>query len=78
GGSVNKTILVTTYGKNTFTCRTVCGDRTRVICGVDIHCGNPPDQPRNVSCIQDGTRGRPTCTWDKGGLTYLPTSYGIE
>ncbi|XP_063262943.1 interleukin-12 receptor subunit beta-2 [Prinia subflava] len=78
GGSVNKTLLVTTYGKHTFTCRTICGDRTRVLCGVDIQCGNPPDEPRNVSCIQDGTRGRPTCTWDKGGLTYLPTSYGIE
>lgn len=38
----------------------------------------PPDEPRNVSCIQDGTRGRLNCTWDKGRITYLDTAYCIE
>uniref|UniRef100_A0A8C3KHU3 Fibronectin type-III domain-containing protein n=1 Tax=Calidris pygmaea TaxID=425635 RepID=A0A8C3KHU3_9CHAR len=36
---------------------------------------NPPDEPRNVSCIQNGTDGHPTCTWDKGRLTYISTTY---
>ncbi|XP_017596093.1 PREDICTED: interleukin-12 receptor subunit beta-2, partial [Corvus brachyrhynchos] len=78
GGSVSKTFAVTTYGKHTFTCKTLCGDKTRLVCGIDIQCGNPPDEPRNVSCIQHGTRGHLTCTWDKGRLTYLDTAYGIE
>ncbi|NXJ26100.1 I12R2 protein, partial [Dicrurus megarhynchus] len=78
GGSVSKTFVVTTYGKHTFTCKTLCGDRTKLVCGIDIWCGNPPDEPRNVSCIQHGTRGHPTCTWDKGRLTYLDTAYAIE
>ncbi|NXB70889.1 I12R2 protein, partial [Donacobius atricapilla] len=79
GGSVSKTFLVTTYGKHTFTCKIIDKDRReKVVCGIDIRCGNPPDEPRNVSCIQNGTRGRPTCTWDKGRLTYLHTAYGIQ
>ncbi|NXC86005.1 I12R2 protein, partial [Cercotrichas coryphoeus] len=77
GGSVSKTFAVTAYGKHTFTCKTIC-NRTSLVCGIDISCGNPPDKPRNVSCIQYGTRGHPTCTWDKGRLTYLPTVYRIE
>uniref|UniRef100_A0A8U8AJN0 Uncharacterized protein n=1 Tax=Geospiza parvula TaxID=87175 RepID=A0A8U8AJN0_GEOPR len=43
-----------------------------------ISVSDPPDEPRNVSCIQKGTQGRPTCTWHKGRLTYLPTAYGID
>ncbi|XP_054494568.2 interleukin-12 receptor subunit beta-2 [Agelaius phoeniceus] len=78
GGSVSKTFLVTAQGRHYFTCKCFCGGRTTLICGIDIHCGNPPDEPRNVSCIQKGTQGRPTCTWHKGRLTYLPTAYGIE
>ncbi|NXD38750.1 I12R2 protein, partial [Copsychus sechellarum] len=77
GGSVSKTFAVTAYGKHTFTCKTIC-NRTSLVCGIDICCGNPPDKPRNVSCIQYGTRGHPTCTWDKGRLTYLHTVYRIE
>ncbi|NWV33992.1 I12R2 protein, partial [Grantiella picta] len=77
GGSVSKTFLVTTYGKHTFSCKAIC-DKTKLVCGIDIRCGNPPDEPRNVSCIQQGTGGRPTCTWDRGRLTYLHTTYGIE
>ncbi|NXB97643.1 I12R2 protein, partial [Orthonyx spaldingii] len=78
GGSVSKTFPVSTYGKHTFTCKAACGGTPRIVCGIDIQCGNPPDEPRNVSCIQYGTEGHPTCTWDKGRLTYLHTTYGIE
>ncbi|NWV83179.1 I12R2 protein, partial [Dasyornis broadbenti] len=78
GGSVSQTFPVATYGKHTFTCKTICWDRTKLVCGIDILCGNAPDEPRNVSCIQYGTGGVPTCTWDRGRLTYLHTTYGIE
>ncbi|NXQ12041.1 I12R2 protein, partial [Peucedramus taeniatus] len=77
-GSVSKTFLVTTYGRHNFICKRICAHETKITCGIDIHCGDPPDEPRNVSCIQQGTRGHPTCTWHKGRLTYLHTVYGIE
>ncbi|XP_005521374.1 PREDICTED: interleukin-12 receptor subunit beta-2 [Pseudopodoces humilis] len=78
GGSVSKTFLLSSHGKHTFTCKSICGDRAKLVCGIDIRAGTPPDEPRNVSCIQFGTRGRPTCSWHKGRLTYLDTAYGIE
>ncbi|NXT68906.1 I12R2 protein, partial [Chaetops frenatus] len=77
GGSVSKTFRISAYGKHTFTCKTICEAKTELLCGIDIRCGNPPDEPRNVSCIQLGTQGHPTCTWDKGRITYLDTAYGI-
>ncbi|XP_062353328.1 interleukin-12 receptor subunit beta-2 [Cinclus cinclus] len=78
GGSVSKTFVVAAHGKHIFTCKAICGDKAKLVCGIDILCGNPPEEPRNVSCIQYGTRGHPTCTWDKGRLTYLDTAYRIE
>ncbi|NWX32043.1 I12R2 protein, partial [Notiomystis cincta] len=78
GASVSATLPVTAYGKHTFTCKAICGHRTKLVCGLDIRCGNPPDEPRNVSCIQQGTGGHPTCSWDKGRLTYLDTAYGVQ
>ncbi|NXD01468.1 I12R2 protein, partial [Certhia brachydactyla] len=78
GGSVSTTQRVSTYGRHTFKCRRICGEHGKIVCGIDIQCGNPPDEPRNVSCIQQGTRGHPTCSWDKGRLTYLDTAYGIQ
>ncbi|KFZ47915.1 Interleukin-12 receptor subunit beta-2, partial [Antrostomus carolinensis] len=69
---------VRSYGKHMFTCKTVCEYRKKLICGIDIEAGNPPDEPSNVSCIQDGTEGHPTCTWDKGRLTYINTTYVIQ
>ncbi|NXI19877.1 I12R2 protein, partial [Irena cyanogastra] len=78
GGSVSKTFLVGSHGRHTFTCKSICEAGTRIVCGIDVRCGNPPDEPRNVSCVQKGTRGRPTCTWHKGRLTYLDTAYGIQ
>eukprot|EP00075_Anas_platyrhynchos_P029080 XP_027318333.1 interleukin-12 receptor subunit beta-2 isoform X3 [Anas platyrhynchos] len=78
GTSVSTKFQVLTYGKHMFTCKIVCEYKKKLICGVDIMSGNPPDQPRNVSCIQYGTDGSPTCTWDKGRLTYINTTYVIQ
>ncbi|TFK01034.1 pleckstrin homology-like domain family B member 2 [Platysternon megacephalum] len=41
-------------------------------------CSDPPDQPGNVSCIQDGRDGNLTCTWDKGRLTHIDTTYVVQ
>uniref|UniRef100_A0A8C3B5T4 Interleukin 12 receptor subunit beta 2 n=1 Tax=Cairina moschata TaxID=8855 RepID=A0A8C3B5T4_CAIMO len=78
GTSVSTKFQVLTFGKHMFTCKIVCEYKKKLICGVDIMSGNPPDQPRNVSCIQYGTDGSPTCTWDKGRLTYINTTYVIQ
>ncbi|NWR73707.1 I12R2 protein, partial [Centropus unirufus] len=76
--SVSTVFPVLMYGKHVFTCKIVCGYKKKLICGIDIESGKPPDEPRNVSCIQYGTDGHPTCTWDKGGLTYINTRYVIQ
>uniref|UniRef100_A0A8C8E9N8 Fibronectin type-III domain-containing protein n=1 Tax=Otus sunia TaxID=257818 RepID=A0A8C8E9N8_9STRI len=78
GSSVSTGFLVRTYGKHMFTCKIVCEYKRRLICGIDIESGNPPDEPKNVSCIQYGTDGHPTCTWDKGRLTHINTTYVIH
>uniref|UniRef100_A0A8B9ZCC3 Fibronectin type-III domain-containing protein n=1 Tax=Buteo japonicus TaxID=224669 RepID=A0A8B9ZCC3_9AVES len=44
---------------------------------IRISVSDPPDEPRNVSCIQHGADGHPTCTWNKGRLTYINTTYVI-
>ncbi|XP_055671748.1 interleukin-12 receptor subunit beta-2 isoform X1 [Falco peregrinus] len=76
--SVSTRFPVHTYGKHMFTCKIVCEYKKKLICGIDIESGNPPDEPRNVSCIQYGTDGHPTCTWDKGRLTYINTTYVVQ
>ncbi|NWI08024.1 I12R2 protein, partial [Crypturellus soui] len=78
GSSISTRFLVRTYGKLTFTCKVVCEHRKKLICGIDIESGNPPDQPKNVSCIQYGTDSNPTCTWSKGRLTFINTTYEIK
>ncbi|NWR49370.1 I12R2 protein, partial [Regulus satrapa] len=77
-GWVSSTFPVSSHGRHTVTCKSVCAARSRLVCGIDIQCGNPPDEPRNVSCTQNGIWGHPTCTWNKGRLTHLHTAYGIE
>ncbi|KAH1165990.1 interleukin-12 receptor subunit beta-2 isoform X2 [Mauremys mutica] len=39
---------------------------------------DPPEQPGNVSCIQYGRDGNLTCTWDKGRLTHIDTTYVVQ
>ncbi|NXG47179.1 IL23R protein, partial [Psilopogon haemacephalus] len=75
GRSLSTTFLLRAYGRHTFTCRGGCGHRSNLICGLDLHSGAPPDAPRNVSCVQQGAEGHPTCTWDNGRLTYIHTAY---
>ncbi|NXI51764.1 I12R2 protein, partial [Chloroceryle aenea] len=77
-GSVSTSFLVQSCGKHTFTCKIVCEYKRKLICGIDIESGNPPDEPRNVSCIQYGTASHPTCTWDKGRFTHISTNYVLQ
>ncbi|NXE29042.1 I12R2 protein, partial [Ardeotis kori] len=76
--SVSTEFLVDAYGKHMFTCKMVCEYKKKLVCGIDLESGDPPDEPRNVSCIQYGTDGHPTCTWAKGRLTHINTTYAIR
>nr|XP_021152126.1 interleukin-12 receptor subunit beta-2 [Columba livia] len=76
--SVSTEFQVHAYGKHMFTCKIVCEHKRKLVCGIDIESGNPPEEPTNVSCIQYGTDGHPTCTWDKGRLTYISTKYVLQ
>ncbi|KAM6305522.1 interleukin-12 receptor subunit beta-2 [Aegotheles albertisi] len=88
GGSVSTKFSVSTHNKCSFTCKTIREDRKTLICGITIVAGwkalmrisvsDPPDAPRNVQCIQDGTDGHPTCTWDRGRSTHIPTTYVLQ
>ncbi|XP_015726254.1 interleukin-12 receptor subunit beta-2 isoform X1 [Coturnix japonica] len=78
GTSVSSTFPVNAYGKHMFTCKIDCEYKKKLICGIDIESGNPPDRPKNVSCIQYGTDGNLTCTWDKGRFTHMNTTYMIR
>ncbi|NXS92087.1 I12R2 protein, partial [Jacana jacana] len=75
---VSTGFLVYTEGSHYFTCKRVCEHKRKIICGIEIVSGYPPDEPRNVSCIQNGTDGLPRCTWDKGRITYTNTTYIIQ
>ncbi|KAM9129461.1 interleukin-12 receptor subunit beta-2 isoform 1-T3 [Pangshura tecta] len=72
----NNSETVLAYGRHTFSCK--CKLNGKIICGIDIYVGNPPDQPGNVSCIQYGRDGNLTCTWDKGRLTHIDTTYVVQ
>ncbi|NWI88105.1 IL23R protein, partial [Pitta sordida] len=75
---VTITFPVKAHGKRTYTCKKHCGGARKLICGIDVECGNPPDEPGNVSCIQKGRDGHPMCTWGKGRPTYINTTYVIQ
>ncbi|XP_039340969.1 interleukin-12 receptor subunit beta-2 isoform X3 [Mauremys reevesii] len=72
----NNSEMVLAYGRHTFSCK--CKSNGKIICGIDIYVGNPPEEPGNVSCIQYGRDGNLTCTWVKGRLTHIDTTYVVQ
>ncbi|XP_053103420.1 interleukin-12 receptor subunit beta-2 isoform X2 [Hemicordylus capensis] len=76
--AVSAHILLDTFGMQTFECRCSWGTRLLRICGLYIYVGIPPDQPKNISCIQYGKDGNTTCSWEKGHYTYLYTVYQLQ
>ncbi|XP_075471979.1 interleukin-12 receptor subunit beta-2-like isoform X2 [Ascaphus truei] len=59
----------------TYTCYTACD---KLVCGIDIEVGMPPEQPRFVSCEQEGELGSIRCSWEKGRDTYIKTQYTLQ
>ncbi|XP_021504669.1 interleukin-12 receptor subunit beta-2 isoform X1 [Meriones unguiculatus] len=64
--------------KNVFVCKTKCNAIPKVVCGVQISVGVPPEQPQNLSCVQTGENGTVACTWDPGRDTHLQTTYTLQ
>ncbi|XP_067845694.1 LOW QUALITY PROTEIN: interleukin-12 receptor subunit beta-2-like [Heptranchias perlo] len=60
--------------KSSFACKLQCNTEY-LICGIDIEAGNPPDQPRDLKCIQNGRDGDVTCSWDVGQVTHISTNH---
>ncbi|NXU57648.1 I12R2 protein, partial [Turnix velox] len=78
GSTVSTKFIIPSPGVHTFICRRPCEKKKKIICGIILESGYPPDEPRNISCIQYGIDGHPTCTWDKGRSTYIHTTYVIQ
>ncbi|XP_041125950.1 interleukin-12 receptor subunit beta-2-like [Polyodon spathula] len=64
--------------KVSFACKTECISFSRLICGIDIKAGYPPESPQNLTCTQNGQRGDVTCTWDKGREPHIKTSFHLR
>ncbi|XP_044296889.1 interleukin-12 receptor subunit beta-2-like [Varanus komodoensis] len=78
GLSVSAHISLHRFGRQIFECQCPKERTSLLICGIYIYVGIPPDQPKNISCIQYGKNGYTTCSWDKGHYTYLDTSYMLQ
>ncbi|XP_075143310.1 interleukin-12 receptor subunit beta-2, partial [Leptodactylus fuscus] len=52
--------------------------KCKTLCVMSVLAGYPPDQPRSVSCEQEGEAGKLTCTWEPGRETFLETTCKIQ
>ncbi|XP_077306640.1 interleukin-12 receptor subunit beta-2 [Lithobates pipiens] len=50
----------------------------KLICGADIYFGFPPDQPRIISCEQQGESGNVSCWWELKRHSGLPNSCTLQ
>ncbi|XP_072367182.1 interleukin-12 receptor subunit beta-2 isoform X2 [Scyliorhinus torazame] len=60
--------------KSSFACKLHCNTEY-LICGIDIKAGNPPGQPQNLTCIQNGRGGDVVCSWYIGQVTHISTNH---
>ncbi|XP_071983697.1 interleukin-12 receptor subunit beta-2-like isoform X2 [Engystomops pustulosus] len=52
--------------------------KCKTLCVMSVFAGVPPDQPRSITCEQEGERGKVLCSWDSGRETFLETSYTLQ
>ncbi|XP_042340134.1 interleukin-23 receptor isoform X2 [Plectropomus leopardus] len=50
----------------------------RIVDGLDLHGGRPPDKPKNIICETSKSSDLIDCSWERGQKTYLPTTYNIS
>uniref|UniRef100_A0A2K6USS8 Interleukin-12 receptor subunit beta-2 n=1 Tax=Saimiri boliviensis boliviensis TaxID=39432 RepID=A0A2K6USS8_SAIBB len=79
GHSLSSQVTGLPLGTTLFVCKLACINSDEVqICGAEILVGVAPEQPHNVSCIQNGEQGTVACTWDRGRDTHLYTEYTLQ
>ncbi|XP_004679152.1 PREDICTED: interleukin-12 receptor subunit beta-2 isoform X2 [Condylura cristata] len=79
GDSLSSQITGLTLGTTLFVCKLACRGNTEIsICGAEILVGVVPEQPQNLSCIQNGGHGTVVCTWERGHDTHLFTKYTLK
>uniref|UniRef100_A0A4W3GKQ6 Immunoglobulin C2-set-like ligand-binding domain-containing protein n=1 Tax=Callorhinchus milii TaxID=7868 RepID=A0A4W3GKQ6_CALMI len=61
--------------ESSFACKLECAKTNeQLVCGVDVRAGLPPDQPQNLTCVQNGREAEVSCRWDPGQPTFLKTT----
>lgn len=59
-------------------CRLMRHQKTRLVNGLDLKAGLPPDKPDNITCETTRSSDLINCSWTRGQETYLPTVYNIS
>ncbi|XP_068558540.1 interleukin-23 receptor isoform X2 [Cebidichthys violaceus] len=59
-------------------CKLKNNQLSKVVAGLDLHGGLPPDKPENVLCEMSKSSDFINCSWARGRETHLPTTYNIS
>ncbi|XP_019936159.2 interleukin-23 receptor [Paralichthys olivaceus] len=51
---------------------------TKIVGGLDLHGGLPPDKPENITCETTRASAFIDCSWKSGAETYLSTTYNVS
>ncbi|XP_058493845.1 interleukin-23 receptor isoform X2 [Solea solea] len=51
---------------------------TKIVTGLDLHGGLPPDKPEDIICEVTRSSDFIGCSWKSGQKTHLPTTYNIS
>uniref|UniRef100_A0A8D2D3U9 Interleukin-12 receptor subunit beta-2 n=1 Tax=Sciurus vulgaris TaxID=55149 RepID=A0A8D2D3U9_SCIVU len=79
GRSFSSQITDLSLGSTLFLCKLACvGSNETPVCGAEISVGVAPEQPQNLTCVQEGERGTVACTWDRGQDTHIYTEYTLQ
>ncbi|KAF7665246.1 hypothetical protein LDENG_00149560 [Lucifuga dentata] len=50
----------------------------KIVGGLDLQGGLPPDQPQNIYCETSRTSDLINCSWNRGQETHIPNTYNIS
>ncbi|XP_056132863.1 interleukin-23 receptor [Lampris incognitus] len=64
--------------KSILLCNLMTDGHLKVVCGLDLTGGLPPDKPTDISCETSWHSDVIDCTWNRGQETYLLTTFNIS
>ncbi|XP_018113699.2 interleukin-12 receptor subunit beta-2-like isoform X1 [Xenopus laevis] len=56
----------------------ICLADKKIVNGIYVEAGIPPDQPTILNCEQEGALGRIYCLWKEGRETFIQTNYTLQ